>query len=346
MAAVERVARAVHGADVLLFINGSGNAADAGVPCGAGLCSGTMFEEICMTRPSDFYVDMAVESPEVFYGFWGRLHNLAQKAAPHEGMQRVVGNMRARVNAKKVLEDPDGAQMSNFFLYSQGIDGVMDRMVTDPAEKCSVHGSIGFWQCQQQCSEQVFRLPEGHTFSIHPATFSCKPEAFSTPADLPQGRLVSHHHDAPETAADAPHPTVDPQGYPQCPLCKARAIPNVIELGVETCNAAAFRAESFMTWRMAVEDLPLNGMTDKKVVIVEVGCSARLPTGREEAEDFTVELKQAGLDVTLVRINTEDAEVPPELGDSAVSLRMGAADALVQIDDLLKSSCFLTQAEE
>eukprot|EP00754_Rhynchopus_humris_P006749 Rhum_TRINITY_DN13203_c0_g1::Rhum_TRINITY_DN13203_c0_g1_i1::g.57987::m.57987 len=282
---MEEAASAVASAGIMLVMNGSGNGF---VPCGADLCKGTVYADLCMTRPADFSRALAQENPELFYGFWGRYHNMVAEARlkpPHSGLDTLL-RWRSRLNAQKLVETIEG-ELPSFFAYSQAADGVLSSAVPDG---CEVHGSALYWQCADACTDKVWRLPDGHRFEIHPASLTCK--ARPAPDVPPPPQLLTHYNNECDSTETGANPPIDAAtSHPQCPQCKGQAVPNLIELGVETCVDSAFSALNYVTWRLAVEELARedpeeDATASPSVVVLELGCSSAVPTAREEAEEF------------------------------------------------------------
>ncbi|KAJ9448089.1 hypothetical protein DIPPA_00333 [Diplonema papillatum] len=320
---LQTVAEAVKEAAAILVFNGPGNSVDSGVPCGEALCKGTMYEDLCMSKPTDFSVDTAISTPELFYGFWGRYYNMAMDATPHKG----IAVLRSWVERMKRLEPIDGQR---FFLYSQAIDGIVAKEFTRDAI-CEAHGSIRHWQCSAKCTDRVWQLPASFRFKIHPATLTCK----AAPADAQAPGVQARKHYASPEHTIAPRSCLSPStGYPQCPFCEKPAIPNTIELGVDVCVDTAFTALNYITWQMAIEELEAG----ERVVVIEIGCETRIPTAREEGEELTSDLNGRGMKTTFVRINTDDAEVERSDDETRISIPMPAEQALVALGKLVAST--------
>ena len=270
---IEDAARALRNADVVAVFCGSGSGL---LPCGEALCQDNMYADLCMSRPCDFGKNVALENPALFYGFWGRLYNMSIDA---EGgaLVKFLENLRDRVNATQIVKSIDG-ELPSFFLYSQAYDAVVSEALGGDAG-CYVHGSIRFWQCSEQCTSRVWRLPEDHRFTIHSASLTCKPQEVATPARPPQ--LLDHYNNQTDSSEPSDHPPFNPAtGYPQCPLCQKPAVPNVMDMGLNVCADQAFSAMNYVAWRMAVEEVWGNGekKVKKKPVVGEPqGCSSDLP---------------------------------------------------------------------
>ena len=104
---------------------------------------------------------------------------------------------------------------------------------------------------------------------------------------------------------------------PTCPSSSAPARPNVIMFndgGVVT-DIIDTQHSAFQSWLDAIP-------RTARVVIVEVGAGKAIPTIRHLSESVLRSRPSA----TLVRINLDDADVPPQLADRCISV--GGAGAL------------------
>jgi hypothetical protein len=79
------------------------------------------------------------------------------------------------------------------------------------------------------------------------------------------------------------------------------------------------------TWKRRVHE------SDARLVVLEVGAGTTIRTMRQLAEDTTRETPGA----TLVRINLDEAKVPPDLEKTAITIALGALDALTRIDAMI-----------
>jgi NAD-dependent SIR2 family protein deacetylase len=110
---------------------------------------------------------------------------------------------------------------------------------------------------------------------------------------------------------------------PRCPSCGAAARPNVFMFGDRRFNAgrAEQQQRSFDKW--------LDSLDSCRLVVVECGAGTAVPTIRRKCEELAKRF-----DGTLIRINLTEPDVPSG-GADAVSLPLGALDALRQIDACL-----------
>ena len=334
---IASAATIVREADVILLVNGSGNSVECGVPCGVDTCTGTMYEELCMYRGSDFTPSLAIENPELFYGYWGRIYNLAAEATPHNGIE-ILKKWQHRVNSKEVLSSIEG-RLPSFYLYSQAIDGVVSSVFEDHSE---AHGNISHWQCIKgnKCSGgvSIWTLPKGFKFTINPVSLTYKgdPTAVSTSSKVlvfeTYHSEIKYGKSEASSSIEIEKSVFNEKGFPQCPHCGSRAIPNIIDLGVETCIDSSFRAMGYMTWRMSLEDTskPL------KLLILEIGCGTSVPTAREEAETLADDLIDFKIETSFIRINSNETESwPPMNIKKSIGISLPACEALKKIDDLI-----------
>lgn len=70
---------------------------------------------------------------------------------------------------------------------------------------------------------------------------------------------------------------------------------------------------------------------DARLAIVEVGAGKAIPVARDESEGAARAFPRS----TLIRINLDDGEVGANFAGRAVSIGLGALDAMTKIDALL-----------
>ncbi len=104
--------------------------------------------------------------------------------------------------------------------------------------------------------------------------------------------------------------------FPQCPECGALARPNILMFGDGSWVNARKQEQAARYWRW------LSDERSGRPLVVELGAGTAVPTVRAESE------RRAGL---LVRINPRDPAIPPR----AISIPLGACDALQRIDRLV-----------
>jgi len=115
---------------------------------------------------------------------------------------------------------------------------------------------------------------------------------------------------------------VDPQTFrareplPACPRCQGLARPNVLMFGDGEWleERTGIQHARYQAWRRSIRG--------KRLVVIELGAGTHVPTIRHECES-------AG--GRLIRINPREPEAPA----GAISLPLGALDALQQIDRAL-----------
>ncbi len=104
---------------------------------------------------------------------------------------------------------------------------------------------------------------------------------------------------------------------PTCPSSSAPARPNVLMFndGYVVSDVIDAQRDAFQSWMDAIPRA-------SRVTIVEVGAGKAIPTIRHLSESVLRSFPAA----TLVRINLDDADVPPQLAHRCVSV--GGAGAL------------------
>jgi NAD-dependent SIR2 family protein deacetylase len=107
---------------------------------------------------------------------------------------------------------------------------------------------------------------------------------------------------------------------PECPNCGALARPNILMFGDYDWvpDRSQRDLDALATWR--------RGLHGKQLVVIEIGAGNAIPTVRRQAE-----LASAATGA-LIRINPREPEIRHGRG---VSLPMGAAEALAEIDSRL-----------
>jgi len=103
---------------------------------------------------------------------------------------------------------------------------------------------------------------------------------------------------------------------PACPRCGGLARPNVLMFGDDEWleQRTGAQHDRYLTWRRSLRG--------QRLVVIEIGAGTHVPTIRLECESA------AG---TLIRINPREPQAPA----GAISLPLGALDALTQIDGCL-----------
>jgi NAD-dependent SIR2 family protein deacetylase len=107
---------------------------------------------------------------------------------------------------------------------------------------------------------------------------------------------------------------------PTCRACGALARPNIVLYGDDGFDSTRADDQFFHLKRW------VNTLKDRRVVVIECGAGMTIPTVRDFCEDTA-----RNLGATLVRINTSEPWAP----DGAISLAMGAREALERIDYLV-----------
>lgn len=134
------------------------------------------------------------------------------------------------------------------------------------------------------------------------------------------------------------------QNWPICPFCGAPARPAVLMFSdLQWINDVA-QEWRWQAWKAAVADVARSrqGFRQKllKVLVLEIGCGANVPTVRHAAEGAALDFKDYA-DVTVVRINPDfplpDRLYPPIPHLRHLALPMGGLEALRRISDQYQS---------
>ena len=110
---------------------------------------------------------------------------------------------------------------------------------------------------------------------------------------------------------------------PTCPRSGVAARPNVLMFGDDgiVMDAIERQEEKFQVWLSAIP-------RSARIAIVEVGAGKAIPTIRRVSEAVL----RARPEATLIRINLEDSDVPPQLKDRCISI--GGVGALQALQDI------------
>lgn len=164
-------ATAIAQADALLVTAGAGMGVDSGLPDFRGNQGfwraypayaelGLSFAELA--NPRWFRDD-----PERAWGFYGHRLNLYRATAPHAGFAR----LRAWCTAC-----PLGA-----YVLTSNVDDQFQRAGWEPERVVEAHGTIGTWQCLNECGVGLFPAPQGE-LAVDPVTFRAAPPLPVCPA--------------------------------------------------------------------------------------------------------------------------------------------------------------------
>ena len=101
---------------------------------------------------------------------------------------------------------------------------------------------------------------------------------------------------------------------PVCPDCGGLARPNILMFGDYGWNPDRTREQEvrYKNWQ--------NEIGDKQVVILEFGAGTAVPTVCYESERIATRFQN----VTLIRVNPRESQIPQHLDDRGISLAMGA----------------------
>lgn len=145
---VEHAAQAIASADALLIGAGAGMGVDSGLPDFRGdkgfwkaypPFRGRKFAE--MSNPVWFH-----SNPEQAWGFFGHRYNLYSSTEPHKGFS--------------ILRRWAEAKPAGYFVFTSNVDGHFQRAGFSDQRIVECHGAIGFLQCRDNCTNEVWPADE------------------------------------------------------------------------------------------------------------------------------------------------------------------------------------------
>lgn len=149
--ALARAARAVAGADALLFTAGAGMGVDSGLPDFRGdegfWRAYPAYGQLGLSFAALANPRWFVEDPHRAWGFYGHRLNLYRATTPHAGFDVLRGWATC---------PPRGA-----FVFTSNVDGQFQRAGFDPQRLVECHGTLDFWQCTRACGADLFGAPPG-----------------------------------------------------------------------------------------------------------------------------------------------------------------------------------------
>ena len=180
MTELEKAIFTLQEAAYLLITAGAGMGVDSGLPDFRGVEGfwraypvvkerGLRFEE--MANPKWFEQD-----PTLAWAFYGHRLNLYRKTTPHTGFAKLLACAQSK---------------ERYFVFTSNVDGQFQKAGFDANRILEVHGSIHHLQCQQNCSDAIWRADKT-PIMIDEKTFRAK------------------------------------EPLPTCPRCKAIARPNIL----------------------------------------------------------------------------------------------------------------------
>jgi len=236
-------ARAIKKADFILLTSGAGLGVDSGLPDFRGPEGfwrayppmqklGLRFEQ--MSTPSWFTKD-----PNFAWGFWGHRFGLYFSSKPHQGYHTMLKWAKSK---------------KDYFVFTSNVDTHWITAGTPETKVNECHGSVGYLQCSQNCSRDLWN--------------SHIDEIYSLRVDLTTFRAE------------------DP--LPSCIHCHKLARPNVLMFGDFFFNPRRENDQSLMmdNFEKRVLEKP-----DAKLVVIEIGAGNAVPTVRQTSEQWSRRFK-------------------------------------------------------
>jgi len=239
---------------------------------------------------------------KIFYGFWGKCFNDYREHSPHKGykilydLAREYFSNQSQIelmlqitrNEERKKELQSLDPKNRYFIYTSNVDSHFIDIGFGKERVDEIHGSCSQWFCPKGCPDEK-----------HPDIWDL-PVSFRFNIDLDTMRLSNGQK-------------------PKCPHCNGDARPHVLMF--DDWEWIGQRRTGYTKWKKEVLE------SNRKVVILEVGCGKRVPTVRNESENYIKELGKKDL-VTLIRINPDFPEC--KYGHT-ISIRSGALDAISKI---------------
>jgi len=130
-------------AEYVIITAGAGMSADSGLPTFRGdkglwrTSSGKSKSYMEMANPKLFFKD-----PNEAWGFYGSRYNLYKETTPHKGYDI----LKELVDTKK-----------DYFVFTSNVDGHFQKAGFDPDKIVEVHGTINYFQCLNNCTDEIWR---------------------------------------------------------------------------------------------------------------------------------------------------------------------------------------------
>jgi NAD-dependent SIR2 family protein deacetylase len=306
--ALSAAAAAIHSAEAILIGAGAGMGVDSGLPDFRGN-EGFWKAYPPLKKLGLSFVKLANpywfrHDPQQAWGFYGHRRNLYRATQPHAGFA--------------ILQRWCQRAAAGYFVFTSNVDGHFQKAGFDDDRIVECHGSLEHLQCMRLCSRPL--LPEG-------AMANARARAHGSDVEVEDGNDRSGPArqagptiwPASPEQIDIDEATFRARGeLPSCPHCGGLARPNVLMFGDSEWleHRTEEQHRRYTAWRKAIRG--------RRLVVVEIGAGAAVPTVRIECETG------GG---TLIRINPREAETPP----GGISLSTEALEALQAIDAAIEN---------
>eukprot|EP01089_Gocevia_fonbrunei_P004257 TRINITY_DN1427_c0_g1_i1.p1 TRINITY_DN1427_c0_g1~~TRINITY_DN1427_c0_g1_i1.p1 ORF type:complete len:405 (-),score=66.67 TRINITY_DN1427_c0_g1_i1:11-1225(-) len=196
-----------------------------------------------------------------------------------------------------------------FFIVTSNVDSHSRKSGFNPNEIYEIHGNTDLWQCAKPCCDTVWPAPSNHLFHVDQTTMLAppnKPDDTESQPNTKEENMKGWE-----------------SNHPKCIFCNKESRPAVVMYGDFACNCDELQSEQYDLWDTVVskmiveswendsdevieegtgeEDVKLKNKL--KLVILEIGCGANVPTIRRQSEQ-TLQKLPAG-STTLIRINLD-----------------------------------------
>ena len=187
----------------------------------------------------------------------------------------------------RILLDWARAKSAGWFVFTSNVDGHFQKAGFDPARVVDCHGSIHHFQCRVPCTRSTWDA-SGEVVTLHETEFRALPP------------------------------------LPACPSCRQIARPNILLFGDAGWIAERTHPQeaALLQWLQELSTPTAGSRAKPNLVILELGAGNAIPTVRLTSE--AIARRVGG---SLIRINTQDPQVPPP----HLGLASGARQALEEL---------------
>jgi len=350
---IDSAASAIKAADWVLLAAGAGFSADSGLPVYADVAKEPAYQNSGITYADLCSPNCLIDDPALFYAFWTKCLCQYRGTHCHDGYRildtwfakksheqvcvytsNVDGHFRRWPQLRQRLFEIHGcveewmcASSIGSYLSAEGQVCAKDSQSSFDHEYWlshtqSIKQQTQSWQqhhvplqhAQTSCSDVHLNVPCDFEIEIDQTTMRTKIESGETS----EGKMLLALKHGEQKACWHTSP-------PRCMCCGGVLRPAVLMFG-DTDPLLAKKLElagaTYQQWEEEMEKAALMGA---KVVVLELGCGLRVPSVRMECEQVVHDIKDAGGDAVLIRINPEmqDDEQMPEgtifIKDSALS---------------------------
>ena len=142
----QAAAKIINDADAILICAGAGMGVDSGLPDFRG--NEGFWRAYPPLKQFDLsFVEMAQprwfdEDPHFAWGFYGHRTHLYRDTHPHQGFAILLNWLQRK--------------SGNGFVFTSNVDGHFQKAGFDKAQIVECHGAIGFHQCAENCSDEIW----------------------------------------------------------------------------------------------------------------------------------------------------------------------------------------------